>query len=82
MIEDGYRPTRAAAMTSAASGVMRDHGVLRTSSEHGHGPPRRPRTRSQCAVKAPGFGPKGVLFVLPFWSSRKLKDIGGNVLPS
>jgi hypothetical protein len=33
-------------------------------------------------VKAPGFGPKGVLrCVLPFTVFLKLKDIGGNVLP-
>ena len=33
-------------------------------------------------VKAPGFGPKGVLrCILPFTIFLKLKDIGGNVLP-
>ncbi|MGL1138548.1 hypothetical protein ACSIJM_23920, partial [Vibrio parahaemolyticus] len=33
-------------------------------------------------VKAPGFGPQGILrCILPFTIFLKLKDIGGNVLP-
>jgi hypothetical protein len=85
MIEDGYRPTRKGSMTSAAMAFMRDHWVLKdiysesTGSAHKTAKGTKVTVRT---VKAPGFGPKGVLrCVLPFTVFLKLKDIGGNVLP-
>ena len=86
MIEDGYRPTRQGSMTSAAMAFLRDHGVLKdiysesTGSAHKTAKGTKVTVRT---VKAPGFGPKGVLrCVLPFTVFLKLKDIGGNVLPT
>ncbi|MCS8180788.1 DEAD/DEAH box helicase, partial [Pseudomonas aeruginosa] len=85
MIEDGYRPTKSGSMTSAAMAFMRDHGVLKDIYSESMGTAHK--TAKGCkvsvrTVKAPGFGPKGVLrCILPFTVFLKLKDIGGNVLP-
>lgn len=85
MIEDGYRPTKQGSMTSAAMAFMRDHGVLKDIYSQSNGPAHKTAKGSKVSVrtvKAPGFGPKGVLrCVLPFTVFLKLKDIGGNVLP-
>ena len=85
MIEDGYRPTKQGSMTSAAMAFMRDHGVLKDIYSQSNGPAHKTARGSKVSVrtvKAPGFGPKGVLrCVLPFTVFLKLKDIGGNVLP-
>jgi SNF2 family DNA or RNA helicase len=85
MIEDGYRPTRSGSMTSAAMAFMRDHGVLKDIYSESTGPAHKTAKGSKVSVrtvKAPGFGPKGVLrCVLPYTVFLKLKDIGGNVLP-
>ncbi|RQR79187.1 DEAD/DEAH box helicase [Burkholderia sp. Bp9012] len=85
MIEDGYRPTKSGSMTSAAMAFMRDHGVLKDIYSESKGTAHKTAKGSKITVrtvKAPGFGPKGVLrCVLPFTVFLKLKDIGGNVLP-
>ena len=85
MIEDGYRPTKAGSMTSAAMAFMRDHGVLKDIYSESKGTAHKTAKGSKITVrtvKAPGFGPKGVLrCVLPFTVFLKLRDIGGNVLP-
>ena len=85
MIEDGYRPNRQGSLTSAAMAFMRDHGVLKDIYSESSGPSHKTAKGSKITVrtvKAPGFGPKGVLrCVLPFTVFLKLKDIGGNVLP-
>ncbi|WP_175926349.1 helicase-related protein [Burkholderia cepacia] len=85
MIEDGYRPTKSGSMTSAAMAFMRDHGVLKDIYSESKGTAHKTAKGSKITVrtvKAPGFGPKGVLrCVLPFTIFLKLKDIGGNVLP-
>ncbi|AXL70983.1 helicase-related protein [Pseudomonas aeruginosa] len=85
MIEDGYRPTKSGSMTSAAMAFMRDHGVLKDIYSESLGTAHKTAKGSKVSVrtvKAPGFGPKGVLrCVLPFTVFLKLKDIGGNVLP-
>jgi len=85
MIEDGYRPNSRGSLTPAAMAFMRDHGVLkdiyseRDSSSHKTARGTKVTVRT---VKAPGFGPKGILrCVLPVTVFLKLKDIGGNVLP-
>jgi SNF2 family DNA or RNA helicase len=84
MIEDGYRPTKQGSMTSAAMAFMRDHGVLKDIYSESDGPAHKTAKGSKVTVrtvKAPGFGPKGVLrYVLPFTVFLKLKDIG-SVLP-
>ncbi len=85
MIEDGYRPTKSGSMTSAAMAFMRDHGVLKDIYSESTGTAHKTAKGTKVSVrtvKAPGFGPKGVLrCVLPFTVFLKLKDIGGNVLP-
>lgn len=85
MIEDGYRPTKQGSMTSAAMAFMRDHGVLKDIYSETAGTAHKTARGTKVSVrtvKAPGFGPKGVLrCVLPFTVFLKLKDIGGNVLP-
>lgn len=86
MIEDGYRPTRQGSMTSAAMAFMRDHGVLKDIYSESTGTAHKTAKGTKVSVrtvKAPGFGPKGVLrCILPFTVFLKLKDIGGNVLPT
>ena len=85
MIEDGYRPTKSGSMTSAAMAFMRDHGVLKDIYSESKATAHKTAKGSKVSVrtvKAPGFGPKGVLrCILPFTVFLKLKDIGGNVLP-
>ncbi len=85
MIEDGYRPTKSGSMTSAAMAFMRDHGVLKDIYSESTGVAHKTAKGNKVSVrtvKAPGFGPKGVLrCILPFTIFLKLKDIGGNVLP-
>jgi hypothetical protein len=86
MIEGGYRPTRQGSMTSAAMAFLRDHGVLKDIYSESSGTAHKTAKGTKVSVrtvKAPGFGPKGVLrCVLPFTVFLKLKDIGGNVLPA
>lgn len=87
MIEDGYRPSRQGSLTPAALAFMRDHGVLKDiyssreedASSHKTARGKKVTVRT---VKAPGFGPKGILrCILPFTVFLRLRDIGGNVLP-
>ncbi|WP_374072932.1 helicase-related protein [Alloalcanivorax xenomutans] len=85
MIEDGYRPSQQGSLTPAAMAFMRDHGVLKDIYSESNGSAHKTARGSKITVrtvKAPGFGPKGVLrCVLPFTVFLKLMDIGGNVLP-
>ena len=85
MIEDGYRPSSTGSMTSAAMAFMRDHGVLKDIYSESVGTAHKTAKGTKVSVrtvKAPGFGPKGVLrCILPFTVFLKLRDIGGNVLP-
>ncbi|GKT17376.1 DEAD/DEAH box helicase [Acidovorax sp. SUPP2522] len=85
MIEDGYRPSKTGSMASAALAFMRDHGVLKDIYSESTGTSHKTARGSKVSVrtvKAPGFGPKGILrCVLPFTVFLKLRDIGGNVLP-
>lgn len=83
MIEEGYCPTRHG-MNAAVMSFMRDHGVLKdiyseSSGSHKTAWGTKVTVRT---VKAPGFGPRGVLrCVLPYTVFIKLRDIG-DVLPS
>ncbi len=85
MIEDGYRPSKNGSMTSAAMAFMRDHGILKDIYSENTGTAHKTAKGNKVSVrtvKAPGFGPKGVLrCVLPFTVFLKLRDIGNNVLP-
>jgi hypothetical protein len=85
MIEDGYRPGKTGRMTAAAMAFMRDHGVLKDIYSESAGAAHKTARGTKVSVrtvKAPGFGPKGILrCVLPFTVFLKLKDIGGKVLP-
>jgi SNF2 family DNA or RNA helicase len=85
MIEDGYRPNKQGSLTSAALAFMRDHGVLKDIYSEREGAAHKTahgKKVSLRTVKAPGFGPKGILrCILPFTIFLKLRDIGGNVLP-
>lgn len=84
MLEDGYRPSASGSMNAAAMAFMRDHGVLRDIYSESDGPAHKTAKGSKInvrTVKAPGFGPKGVLrCILPYTIFLKLRDIGG-VLP-
>lgn len=86
MIEDGYRPTSRGSLTSASMAFMREHGILKDIYSESSGTAHKTAKGSKVSVrtvKAPGFGPKGVLrCILPFTVFLKLKDIGGDVLPS
>lgn len=86
MIEDGYSPSKQGSLTPAALAFMRDHGVLKDIYSERDAPAHktaRGKKVSVRTVKAPGFGPKGILHcILPFTVFLKLRDIGGNVLPA
>jgi SNF2 family DNA or RNA helicase len=85
MIEEGYRPSRRGSLVPAGLAFMRDHGVLKDIySQHTDGSHKTSRGSkvSVRTVKAPGFGPAGILrCVLPITLFLRLRDIGGNVLP-
>jgi len=85
MIEDGYRPTTSGSMTSAAMAFMRDHGVLKDIYSESTGTAHKTAKGTKVSVrtvKAPGFGPKGVLrCVVPFTLFLKLRDIDSDALP-
>jgi SNF2 family DNA or RNA helicase len=85
MIEDGYRPSKSGSMTSAAMAFMREHGVLRDVYTESAGAAHKTAKGNKVSVrtvKAPGFGPKGVLrCVVPFTIFLKLRDIGSDALP-
>jgi hypothetical protein len=85
MIEDGYKPTKNGSMTAAAMTFLRHHGVLKDIYSESTGAAHKTAKGTKVSVrtvKAPGFGPKGVLrCILPFTVFLKLRDIGGNVLP-
>lgn len=84
MIEDGYIPGRNGSMNAAAMAFRRDHGLLKDIYSESDGPAHKTAKGSKVTVrtvKAPGFGPKGVLrCILPYTIFLKLRDIGG-VLP-
>lgn len=67
---------------------MREHGIIKDIYKENGGEERSHRTAKGRNVthrtsKAPGFGPNGIMrYVLPMTVFLKLKDIGGNVLPS
>lgn len=86
MIEVGYRPSGRNSLGPAAMSFLRDHGVLKdiyTERDGDSHKTARGKKLSVRTVKAPGFGPKGIMrYVLPFTVFLKLKDIGGNVLPT
>lgn len=73
-------------MAPAAMSFMRDHGVLKdiyTERDNESHKTAKGKKLSVRTVKAPGFGPKGIhRVVLPYTVFLKLKDIGGNVLPT
>lgn len=87
MMEDGYRPSEQGSLTGAALAFMRHHGVLKDIYVHeqdktSHKTARGTKTAVR-TVKAPGFGPQGIMrCIVPFTAFIKLRDIGGNVLPS
>jgi SNF2 family DNA or RNA helicase len=85
MIEDGYRPAQNGSLSSASMAFMRDHGVLKEIYSESKGEAHKTARGTKVSVrtvKAPGFGPKGIMrCLLPYTVFLKLKDIGGNVLP-
>ncbi|MCC4589642.1 DEAD/DEAH box helicase [Xanthomonas campestris pv. cannae] len=85
MIEDGYRPSKNGSMTAASMAFMRDHGVLKDIYSESAGTAHKTAKGNKVSVrtvKAPGFGPKGVLrCVVPFTVFLKLRDIGSDALP-
>lgn len=86
MIEDGFTRNRHGSLGTASISFMRDHGILidvyKETDEGSHRTARGKKVTVH-TKKGPGFGPKGIArYVLPFTVFLKLKDIGGNVLPS
>jgi len=85
MVEDGYKPSRLGSLYSAASNFMERHGVLKdilTEKESSSHKTAKGKRLSVRTVKAPGFGPLGILnYVLPYTVFIKLKDLGEGVLP-
>ncbi|MGJ8518408.1 helicase-related protein [Carnimonas bestiolae] len=85
MVEDGFRPGKGKTLGSAAMAFMREHGILKevhSMRDEGGYKTSRGKKTSVRTVKAPGFGPKGIMrYVLPYTAFLKLKDIGGQVLP-
>src|SRR3546814_21030015 len=86
MIEDGYIPGRNGSMNAAAMAFMRDHCVLRDIYSESDGPAPKTAKGSKVTVrtvKAPGFGPKGVLrCILPSPLFLKLRDLVRVLPPS
>jgi len=86
MLEDGYGYNSQNSLGPAAMSFMREHGVLKDvfkETQDGNHRTAKGKRMTVHTSKAPGFGPKGVMrYVLPFTAFLKLKDIGGNVLPS
>jgi len=86
MLEDGYQYNSQNSLGTAAMSFMREHGVLKdVFKETSEGNHRTAKGKKMVVYtsKAPGFGPKGVIrYVLPYTAFLKLKDIGGNVLPT
>ncbi len=87
MVEDGFEYRRGS-LGSAGMAFMRQHGIIKdiykesVSEERAHRTAKG-RSVSHRAAKAPGFGPNGIMrYVLPMTVFLKLKEIGGNVLPS
>lgn len=85
MIEEGYRPSKRGSLVPAGLAFMRDHGVLRDiysqHTDRSHKTARGTKVTVR-TVKAPGFGPAGILrCVLPITLFLRLRDIGGNILP-
>src|SRR3546814_17658793 len=71
-------------MISAAMSLRRYHGVLKDIFSESDGPAHKTAKGTKVSVrtvKAPGFGPKGVLrCILPYTIFLKLRDMGG-ILP-
>ena len=86
LLEDGYQSHSQHRLGTAAMSFMREHGVLKdVFKETSNGNHRTSKGKKMVVhtSKAPGFGPKGVIrYVLPYTAFLKLKDIGGNVLPT
>jgi SNF2 family DNA or RNA helicase len=87
MVADGFAYRRGS-LGSASMAFMREHGIIKDIYKESGGEERSHRTAKGRNVthrtsKAPGFGPNGIMrYVLPMTVFLKLKDIGGNVLPS
>jgi SNF2 family DNA or RNA helicase len=85
MLEDGFGYSKNGSLSGAAMAFMREHGVLKDIYKVTEGDSHktsRGKKVSVRTVKAPGFGPQGIIrFLLPYTVFLKLKDIGGNVLP-
>jgi len=86
MLEDGFAYNAQNSLGPAAMSFMREHGVLKDvfrETQDGNHRTAKGKRMTVHTSKAPGFGPKGVMrYVLPFTAFLKLKDIGGNVLPT
>ncbi len=86
MIRDGFKVNARGSLSAAAMGFMREHGILKDIYKESSSTSHRTAKGKQIThrtSKGPGFGPKGIMrYVLPCTAFLKLKDIGGNVLPS
>ena len=85
MIEDGFNYNARRSLFGASMAFMREHGILVDIKKEKSGGSHRTAKgdkKSTTTVKAPGFGPKGIMrYVVPYTAFLKLSQIGGNVLP-
>jgi hypothetical protein len=87
MIADGYRYNQRGSLGSAAMSFLETHGVLKKITvkhqESGDFRTSRAKRETTRVSKAPGFGPLGITqYLLPVTVFVKLREIGGEALPS
>ena len=85
MIECGFKSNQRGSLGSASMSFMREHGVLKDIFKEVEGnafKTARGSKKTVHTVKAPGFGPKGIVeHIVPITAFLKLKEISQNVLP-
>jgi hypothetical protein len=87
MVGDGFGYSKRGSLSAASMRFLREHGVVtdiyKTSDEKKAHRTAKGEQVSHHAHKSPGFGPQGIMrYVMPITVFLKLRDIGGNVLPS
>ncbi|ODS23609.1 DEAD/DEAH box helicase [Candidatus Endobugula sertula] len=80
MIQEGYTYSQRNSLAAASMAFMRRHGVLKEVLKVTEGADHKTakgRSVTVHTVKAPGFGPEGIVrHLLPFTVFLKLKDVG------
>jgi hypothetical protein len=87
MVGDGFGYSKRGSLSAASMRFLRQHGVVtdiyKSVDEKKAHRTAKGESVSHHAHKAPGFGPQGIMrYVMPMTVFLKLRDIGGNVLPT